>query len=392
VNSQLRQKSSPASTSLRRSGALAALAIVGSLFVSIESFGGDEHSWAGERIVTKREGLRIGHTDAAGWQVYVAELTDMVYTVTDEKDGWLLVRHGGAEGWLDKQQALLLDDAASFFAERIRLDMRDALAFAHRGRARQENGELERALGDLNEAIRLDPNNPAWLRARGLVYDELKDHDRAIRDYTEAIRFAPRDALTYNRRGMARKAKKEYEQAVRDYSDAIRFDPRWSDAFFNRGNSHKALKDFDRAINDFSEAIRLDPNWTDAYFNRANARRAKKEYARAVDDYRQAIRLDPKDADACGGLAWLLATCPEANVRDGKRAVEQATRACELTSWEAPYFLAVLAAAWAEFGDFEEALKWQQRALESPGYDREEGDKARQRVKLFSERRPYREE
>jgi tetratricopeptide (TPR) repeat protein len=342
--------------------------------------------------VTKQAGIRIGHTDAAGWQVYVAELTDVVYTVLDQKDGWLLVRHGSVQGWFDREQALLPEDAISFFTQRIRLNSKDALAFAHRGRAWQERGDLERALQDLNEAIRLAPYNPAWLRARGLVYEELKDHDRAIGDYTQAIRFAPGDAITYYRRGSARKAKKDYAQAIRDYGDAIRFDPRWSDAYFNRGNAYKSLKDYNRAIDDYSQAIRLDPKWSDAYFNRANARRAKKDYAQAVNDYREAIRLDPKDPDAFSGLAWLLATCPDANVRDGRKAVEQATRACDLTSWEAPYFLAVLGAAWAELGDFDEAIKWQQRALKSARYDREDGDWARQRITLYLKRRSYREE
>src|SRR5262249_60860197 len=116
----------------------------------------------------------------------------------------------------------------------------------------------------------------------------------------------------------------------------------------------------------------LPPTWSDAYFTRPKARRAKKDYAWAVTDFREAIRLDPKDADALSGLAWLLSTCPETSVRDGKKAVEHATRACELTSWDAPYFLAALGAAWAEPGAFDEATKWQKRAPRPPPTDPED--------------------
>ena len=56
------------------------------------------------------------------------------------------------------------------------------------------------------------------------------------------------------------------------------------------------------------------------------------------------------------------------------------------------YFLATLGAAWAENGNFDEAIRWQQRALESPQYQKEEGEQARQRVKLFENRKPFREE
>jgi tetratricopeptide (TPR) repeat protein len=353
---------------------------------------GDDGSWAGQRIMTTRAGTLIGYGDWFGRASYVAELTDMVYTVQRDQDGWLYVRHRGIEGWLPKEQAIPLDDAIAYFSQRLRFNDQDVVALAHRGRAWSEDGELERALKDLNEAIRLEPYNSIWLRNRGMVYDELRQYDSAIRDYSEAIRLNPRDALVYNDRGLAYKAKKDYDLAIRDYSLAIRLDPRLSDVYFNRGNAYRAKKEHDQAVRDYTEAIRLDPQWSDAYFNRANSFKAQRAYREAASDYREVIRLDPKDADAYSSLAWLLATCPERTVRDGKKAVEHATKACELTSWKASYFLAILAASYAEIGDFEQAIKWQKRALESPQYEREEGDEARQRIKLFENRKPYREE
>jgi tetratricopeptide (TPR) repeat protein len=391
---RLRQSSIFASISLppQCPGALAALVLVGTLLLPAASFGDDNDSWAGRRIMTKQPGIRIGHTDEFGRQVWVAELTDMVYTVLEDRDGWLHVRQRGAEDWLNKEQAVLLEDAVSYFGQRIRANNRDAVALAYRGRAWKEEGDWERALDDLDDAIRLDPGRSAWFRNRGLVYDELREYDQAIRDYDQAIRLDPRDALTYNHRGVAYKAKRDYDQAIRDYSAALHLDAKWSDAYFNRGNAYKARKEFDQAIGDYGEAIRLDPKWSDAYFNRANAYRAKKAYDLAARDYGEVVRLDPEDADALSSLAWLLATCSEERIRDGKKAVAYAAEACELTSWKSGYFLATLAAAYAEIGNFEEAIKWQKRALESLSYEREEGDKARQRLQSFADRKPCREE
>ena len=58
-----------------------------------------------------------------------------------------------------------------------------------------------------------------------------------------------------------------------------------------------------------------------------------------------------------------MATCPEAKYRDGGKAVESATRACELTKWKSSEFLNTLAAAYAESGDFDAAVTWQTRAI-----------------------------
>src|SRR6266852_1228420 len=362
------------------------------LLLPTVAFADDGGSWVGKRIMIKKAGVRIGHSDDAGRQIYLAELTDLVYTVLREDDTWLNVRPRGVEGWFDREQAVLVDDALSYFAERIRANGKDAFAFARRGRAWQEEGELERALKDLNEAIRLDPDTPGFFGNRGKVYDELEEYDRALRDYSEALRLDPKDAQTYYYRGVVYKALKETKKAITDYSEAIRLDPKWSSPYFNRANVYKAQKDYDKAVSDFSEAIRLDPKWTDAYFNRGNVYKSQKEYGKAAGDYREVIRLDPDDADGYSNLAWLLATCPDAKVRDGKKAVEYATKACELTSWKGAYFLATLAGAQAEAGNFEEAVKWQKRALESAHYQKEEGDQARQRLQLFEDRKPYRDE
>ena len=89
--------------------------------------------------------------------------------------------------------------------------------------------------------------------------------------------------------------------------------------------------------------------------------------------------------------AWLWATCPAAKYRDGKRAVASATRACELRGWKDPYGLDTLAAAYAEAGDFAKAVVYQRVAN-----DLYQGEQARrkgeERLALYKEGKPYREE
>lgn len=88
-----------------------------------------------------------------------------------------------------------------------------------------------------------------------------------------------------------------------------------------------------------------------------------RDYRRALAVYDELVRTYPDLVEAHSRPAWLRATCPDAQYRDGKLAVESARRACELTNWHNPGELEVLAAACAEAGDFGSAVKWQEKVL-----------------------------
>jgi hypothetical protein len=94
---------------------------------------------------------------------------------------------------------------------------------------------------------------------------------------------------------------------------------------------------------------------------------------------------------AINNRAWILATCKLARFRNGKQAVEEATRACELTGWKNAGFLDTLSVAYAEVGDFEQAIHWQEKALEDPAYRQEDGKIAREKLALYRQKKPFRE-
>ena len=77
----------------------------------------------------------------------------------------------------------------------------------------------------------------------------------------------------------------------------------------------------------------------------------------------RANELDPENAGTLNFLGWIRATCPQDDLRDAEQAIRDAVRACQLTDYGMPGFLDTLAAAYAEAGQFEEAVRWQEQAI-----------------------------
>ncbi len=87
----------------------------------------------------------------------------------------------------------------------------------------------------------------------------------------------------------------------------------------------------------------------------------------------------------------MLATCPDEKYRDGKKAVENAQKACELDGGKRWESLDSLAAAYAESGDFEKAKEWEAKAIELATAEKDK-QRLRGRLELYKQGKPYHEE
>ncbi len=127
------------------------------------------------------------------------------------------------------------------------------------------------------------------------------------------------------------------------------------------------------------------------YYNRAKTKMSGGEFTEAISDYEAAVNIDPDRARALNDLAWLLATCLVAEFRDGAKAVEQATKACELTNFKKARYVGTLAAAYAQTGDFKSAVKRQKNAIDLLTEEEEElRADFEERLKLYQSGKPYR--
>jgi tetratricopeptide (TPR) repeat protein len=149
------------------------------------------------------------------------------------------------------------------------------------------------------------------------------------------------------------------DESVEDDDPGPQFD--WATAY-TRGVEHLEAGDYAGAVVLFTDCVDHGATNDLVMVNRGLAYRQLGEYELAIADLEQGTPERGGWQMAYFYLAELLAACPDAELRDGARAVEIATKACEWTEWRHAGLLAVLAAAYAELGDFEDAVKWQTEA------------------------------
>src|SRR5262249_53243474 len=152
------------------------------------------------------------------------------------------------------------------------------------------------------------------------------------------------------------------------------------------------------ALADANVAIKLKPR-TDFYSWRATDLRLRAEAYRilgqaelALSDLRESVHVAPKGPEAYDELAWFLATCPKDRFRNGAEAVSDAKKACELSRWQRSGEIDTLAAAHAEAGDFDQAVKYEKQALNDSSLAPKEREEREKRLALFQQRKPFRDE
>jgi tetratricopeptide (TPR) repeat protein len=203
------------------------------------------------------------------------------------------------------------------------------------------------------------------------------------------------------RKGVDEFTRHENAQAVSDLTSALalgappagRFEQ--SDLIqihLYRGVAYRRLNESRKALEDFGWVIESAPEGELGWANRALEFSKERRYAEAVQDYRRALQSNPRSSLCCNNLAWILATCKDAASRNGAEAVQLATEACGLTQGRDWMCLGTLAAAYAEAGRFDDAVKVQKEALERFSIPLAEKERGLQRLHLYEQRIPCRED
>lgn len=133
------------------------------------------------------------------------------------------------------------------------------------------------------------------------------------------------------------------------------------------------------------------PRSWQGYLYRGEVFFAQGKYKEALQDYDNSLNVPPQGfSGSLEAKAYLLATCPDKQFRDGPAARTLATTCCERTEYQVPPQLMLLAMACAECGDYQKAVRWAKESLEKADKDFPFLKDYRKRLVLFEKGEPYR--
>jgi Tfp pilus assembly protein PilF len=185
--------------------------------------------------------------------------------------------------------------------------------------------------------------------------------------WTHALACTSDNVVPRYHLGLAFFQQSRADEAIAQFQKTLEIQPDYAEAHYNLGTVLLQQRRMDEAIAHLLKALEIKPDNASAHKNLGIAFFQQGRLDEAVAHFKKSLEIRRDQVEIQNNLAWLLATCPQASLRNGNQAVELAQRANQLAGERNPNFLCTLAAAYAEAGRFSEAVETAQRALQLAG-------------------------
>ena len=245
-------------------------------------------------------------------------------------------------------------------------------------------GETGKAIFHCRKALECNRAYPAAHinLAKALLKEGRKNE--AIAELREALNLSPGRADYYFILAWALINNRQQKESIDLFEKGLAISPNDARAHNILGGALVECGRTDDAIGHLRKALELEPDLHEAAFNLGKALAEKGEIRAALDQYHKVTEAIPGSPEAWNNLAWLLSTAHDPTLRDGAKALACAQKACELGEWKDATSFDTLAAAYAEKGEFEKAIEWEQKYLKAVPSD----DDAVARLALYRKRQP----
>lgn len=259
------------------------------------------------------------------------------------------------------------DKAIIEFQKALALDPGNAEADNILGNCFLQEGNVDEAIVEYQKALAIDPNYAKARYNPGVDLVQEGQVNKGAGEYQKALAADSGNSDIYCNLGNALAQKGRMDEAILVYQKALAIDPEDADLYSNLGNALAQKGQMDEAIRDYQKALAINPTNSQTYYNYGNALIQNGEMDEATLQFEKAVTIQPGFVEAQNNLArivWMLANSPNPTVRNGTKAVELGRQSDQLAGGSNPMIAASLAAAYAETGNFAEAITNAQRALQ----------------------------
>jgi Flp pilus assembly protein TadD len=213
-----------------------------------------------------------------------------------------------------------------------------------------------------------------------------------MRRFEDSLKFNPANAQAHLNLGKTLAAQGSLSLAEEHFRTALRLRPTDAETHTQYGLALADAGRLPEAIGQLRAAVHLKSS-ADLHLQLAGLYRATGQKREAIAQTRAALQKQPDQVEAMSNLAWLLATTSDGQLRNGAEAVQLANRACQLTGFKDARLVGTLAAAYAESGDFTNAVRRAEEAvtLAQTAGNLQFATMNQQLLRLYRAGRPFRE-
>ena len=270
-----------------------------------------------------------------------------------------------------------------------------AIIWNNLGESLVATGRLEEAINAFQKALKLNPSFGNAHHNLALALARSGRQQESLVHFGDAARLQPENAGIRNNYAIMLGRAGKTDEAVQQFQMALRLAPGAASTHFNLANLLVKQHAQDEAMAQYSEALRLNPTFVEAHCNIASLLLEKGMTKDAAAHYIAALRANANYLPAMVSLAWIYATAnDEAESQHAAEAVRLAEQACQISGCKQSALLDTLAAAYANVGRFEEAVKTGEEAfsIAKAAGENNFADSIRARIALYKKGSPFRSE
>lgn len=264
------------------------------------------------------------------------------------------------------------EEAIEYYKQSLEADENVASTWFSLGSSYFDIGNFEKAANCYQKSIQVKPDLIESYPAIIMTYERLGNYYAALEYVVTLTKLAQKTMLP-------RLCLNAWGYKLSNYSDTLenyllaneqQLDDQLKGLLYyflgevntSKGFNEKAKDAYVKSHSIYEHLSKVKPDYY-VFWGLGSSYCGLKQYKEAIKTYETAINTDPNQPASYVKLSFLYATCPEAEYRNGQLAIQLAEKSCELTTYNNDNCLAVLATAYAECGDFEKAIEYQEKAI-----------------------------